>query len=138
MSFLAISGVLDADLAQAEAAVRDAETPEEVARSMVDREFWQAHLERSHPERFAAVDLPFRRQLERVLDDEALSEGAMIDQADAIRDAQRAARRGLMLDMTIQAMEMGPRGHRSMYVDMRSGKGLPGPAKAALGYAQSS
>jgi hypothetical protein len=110
MSFLAISGVLDADLAEAEAAVRDAETPEEIARSMVDREFWQAHLERSHPERFAAVDLPFRRQLERVLDDEALSEGAMIDQADAIRDAQRAARRGLMLDMTIQAMEVGPKG----------------------------
>ncbi|ADR60888.1 Leucine-rich repeat-containing protein [Pseudomonas putida BIRD-1] len=110
MSFLAISGVLDADLAEAEAAVRDAETPEEVARSMVDRGFWQAHLERSHPERFAAVDLPFRRQLESVLDDEALSEGARIDQADAIRDAQRAARRGLMLDMTIHAMEVGPKG----------------------------
>ncbi|MNW70209.1 hypothetical protein D3C74_494360 [compost metagenome] len=45
-----------------------------------------------------------------MLDDEALSEGAMIDQADAIRDAQRAARRGLMLDMTIQAMEEGPKG----------------------------
>ncbi|PYB74937.1 hypothetical protein DMX11_14055 [Pseudomonas sp. LB-090624] len=110
MSFLAISGVLEADLAEAEAAVRAAETPEEIARSMVDREFWQAHLERTHPDRFAAVDLPFRRQLETVLDDEALTEGARIDQADAIRDAQRAARRGLMLDMTTQAMEVGPTG----------------------------
>lgn len=45
-----------------------------------------------------------------MLDDEALTEGAMIDQADAIRDAQRAARRGLMLDMTIHAMEVGPKG----------------------------
>lgn len=108
MSFQAVSGVLDADLAEAEAAVRNAETPDEIARSMVDREFWQAHLERTHPDQFAAVDLPFRRQLETVLDDEALLEGAKIEQADAIRDAQRAARRGLMLDMTIRAMEAGP------------------------------
>jgi len=108
MSFQAVSGVLDADLAEAEAAVRNAETPDEIARSMVDREFWQAHLERTYPDQFAAVDLPFRRQLETVLDDEALLEGAKIEQADAIRDAQRAARRGLMLDMTIRAMEAGP------------------------------
>ncbi|MCE7761691.1 hypothetical protein GQL56_03455 [Pseudomonas putida] len=108
MSFHAISGVLDADLAAAEAAVRDAEIPDEIARSLVDREFWQAHLERTHPDRFAAVDLPFRRQLETVLDDETLNEGAKLEQADAIRDAQRAARRGLMLDMTIRAMEVGP------------------------------
>jgi hypothetical protein len=108
MSFHAISGVLDADLAEAEAAVRGSENPSEIARSMVDREFWQAHLERTHPDRFAAVDLPFRRQLETLLDDEALTEGAKLEQADGIRDAQRAARRGLMLDMTIRAMEVGP------------------------------
>jgi len=75
---------------------------------MVDREFWQAHLERAHSDRFAEVDLPFRRQLEAVLEDETLSEGVMLEQADAIRDAQRAARRGLMLDLTIHAMEVGP------------------------------
>ncbi|MCE0910708.1 NEL domain-containing protein [Pseudomonas kurunegalensis] len=54
------------------------------------------------------LDLPFRRQLETVLDDEALPEGEMLEQADAIRDAQRAARRGLMLELTIRAMEVGP------------------------------
>lgn len=108
MSFHAISGVLQADLTAAQAAVRDAETWDELARSMVDREFWQAHLERTHPDRFAEVDRPFRRQLETVLDDATLSEGAMLEQADAIRDAQRAARRGLMLDLTIHAMEVGP------------------------------
>ncbi|MFV3288627.1 NEL-type E3 ubiquitin ligase domain-containing protein [Pseudomonas sp. NY11955] len=108
MSFLAISGVSEADLAVVEAVVREAETMDEIARSMVDREFWRTHLERTHPDRFAAVDLPFRQQLETVLDDEALTEAARLEQADAIRDAQRAARRGLMLDMTARAMEVGP------------------------------
>ncbi|MCA4077764.1 NEL domain-containing protein, partial [Pseudomonas kurunegalensis] len=108
MSFHAISGVLQADLAAAQAAVLDAETRDELARSMVDREFWQAHLERTYPDRFAEVDRPFRRQLETVLDDEALPEGERLEQADAIRDAQRAARRGLMLELTIRAMEVGP------------------------------
>ncbi len=108
MSFHAIAGVTEADLAEAEAAVRNEETAEEIARSMVDRAFWQRHLERTHSDRFALVDLPFRRQLDAVLDDDALTEEARLDQVDAIRDAQRAARRGLMLDLTIRAMEVGP------------------------------
>lgn len=108
MSFQVIADVTEADLAEAEAAVRRAETEDELARALVDRDFWQQHLERTHPERFAQVDLPFRRQLDAVLDDETLTDEARLEQVDAIGDARRAARRGLMLDMTIRAMEVGP------------------------------
>lgn len=108
MSFPAIAGVTEADLAAAQAQVRDSETAEELARSMVDREFWQQHLERTHPQRFAQVELPFRRQLDTVLDDDTLTDEARLQRVDGIRDAQRAARRGLMLDLTIRAMEVGP------------------------------
>ncbi|MNC58184.1 hypothetical protein D3C75_1078960 [compost metagenome] len=86
----------------------EAETQEEVARSLVDRTFWQAHLERAQPARFAHVDRPFRRRLDRVLDDEALTDEARQAESDAILGAQRAARRGLMLDLTLAALEAGP------------------------------
>ncbi|HDS1819189.1 TPA: hypothetical protein QEM96_003872 [Pseudomonas putida] len=108
MSFRPLAGVTEAHLARAEAQVLEAETQEEVARSLVDRTFWQAHLERAHPERFAQLDRPFRRRLDSVLDDEALSDEVRRTQSDAILGEQRAARRGLMLDMTLAALEVGP------------------------------
>jgi hypothetical protein len=108
MSFRPLAGVTEAHLARVEAHVLEAETQEQVARSLVDRTFWQAHLERTHPERFAQVDRPFRRRLDSVLDDEALTDGTRQAQSDAILGEQRAARRGLMLDMTLAALEAGP------------------------------
>lgn len=108
MSFHAVAGVTDVDLAAAEAQICNEESAEVLARSMVDREFWQRHLERTYPDRFAQVDLPFRRQLDAVLDDDTLTDENRLQQGDDIRDAQRAARRGLMLDLTIHAMEVGP------------------------------
>ncbi|ATP51021.1 hypothetical protein CR512_17290 [Pseudomonas putida] len=110
MSFRPLAGVTEAHLARAQAQVLEAETQEEIARSLVDRTFWQGHLERAHPERFAQVDRPFRRRLDRVLDDEALTDEARQAESDAILAAQRAARRGLMLDMTLAALEAGPPG----------------------------
>jgi len=108
MSFHAIAGVDEQRLARAEAAVFDAETQEEIARSLVDRTFWQAYLERTFPSRFDRVDRPFRRRLDAVLDDEALPDEARSAQSDAILGEQRAARRGLMLDLTLVALEAGP------------------------------
>jgi len=108
MSFRPLAGVTEAHLARAQALVLEAETQEEVARSLVDRTFWQAHLERIHPARFTQVDRPFQRQVESVLRDETLSDEARQEQSVAILAAQRAARRGLMLDMTLAALEAGP------------------------------
>ncbi|MNE43707.1 hypothetical protein D3C80_1378940 [compost metagenome] len=108
MSFRPLAGVTEAHLARVEAQVLEAETQEQVARSLVDRTFWQAHLERTHPDRFAQVDRPFRRRLDSVLDDEALTDETRQAQSDAILGEQRAARRGLMLDMTLAALEAGP------------------------------
>jgi len=108
MSFRPLAGVTDEHLARAEAAVYQAETQEAVARSLVDRTFWQAHLERAQPDTFAQVDLPFRRRLDAVLDDEALTDEERRDQSDAILGEQRAARRGLMLDVTLRLLASGP------------------------------
>jgi len=79
-----------------------------VARSLVYRTFWQSHLERAQPDTFAQVDLPFRRRLDAVLDDEALTDEERRDQSDAILGEQRAARRGLMLDVTLRLLASGP------------------------------
>lgn len=108
MSFRPVSGVTEAHLARVQAQILEVETQEQLAPSLVDRTFWQAHLERTHPERFADVDRPFRRRLERLLDDQALTDEARQVQSDAILGEQRAARRGLMLDMTLTALEAGP------------------------------
>ncbi|MNP79757.1 hypothetical protein D3C76_1776710 [compost metagenome] len=43
-----------------------------------------------------------------MLDDEALPDEARSAQSDAILGEQRAARRGLMLDLTLVALEAGP------------------------------
>ncbi|MNH33522.1 hypothetical protein D3C79_940450 [compost metagenome] len=43
-----------------------------------------------------------------MLDDEALTDEARQAESDAILGAQRAARRGLMLDLTLAALEAGP------------------------------
>jgi len=108
MSFRPVSGVDEPLLAQAEAAVRAAETQEEIARSMVDRSFWCEYLEQHLPERFTALDRPFQRRVAAVLDDEELSDAQRRAQSDAILAEQRAARRGLLLDMTLKALETGP------------------------------
>ncbi|WP_079227495.1 NEL-type E3 ubiquitin ligase domain-containing protein [Pseudomonas putida] len=108
MSFGQVAGVTDEQLEQAAAQIEENQTQEEIARSMVDRTFWQTYLERTHPERFRQLDRPFRRRLDAVLDDDTLTDETRRLHADAILGEQRAARRGLMLDMTLDALQVGP------------------------------
>jgi hypothetical protein len=54
------------------------------------------------------MDEPFHERLEALFDDQALSDQDKKLQSDAIRDEQLAARRGLMLEVTIRALEEGP------------------------------
>ncbi|RAS33942.1 MULTISPECIES: NEL-type E3 ubiquitin ligase domain-containing protein [unclassified Pseudomonas] len=108
MSFGQIAGVTDEQLERAAARVEENQTQEEIARSMVDRTFWQTYLERAHPERFLQLDRPFRRRLDAVLDDDTLTDETRRLHADAILGEQRAARRGLMLDLTLNALQVGP------------------------------
>lgn len=109
MSFRLLSGVDEAALAEAETRILAWEqNVDDVARSLVDRAFWREHLERTYPDRFASVDEPFRQRLETVLDDDTLTDEQRRDQSDATLEEQRAARRALMLDITLRAMEIGP------------------------------
>lgn len=108
MSFRPVAGVDEARLEQAHAQVLQAETQERLARSLVERDFWQAHLERTYADDFSRVDGPFHERLETVFDDQALSEQEQKLQSEAIRDEQRAARRGLMLELTLRTLEVGP------------------------------
>ncbi|MCV9920398.1 NEL-type E3 ubiquitin ligase domain-containing protein [Pseudomonas sp. BT-42-2] len=108
MSFRPIAGVDETRLEQAHMQVLEAETQERLARSLVERDFWQAHLERARADEFSRMDEPFHERLEALLDDQALSDQDKKLQSDAIREEQLAARRGLMLEMTIRALEEGP------------------------------
>ena len=108
MSFRPIAGVDETRLEQAYVQVLEAETQERLARSLVERDFWQAHLERTRADEFSRMDEPFHERLEALFDDQALSDQDKKLQSDAIRDEQLAARRGLMLEVTIRALEEGP------------------------------
>ncbi|MDZ3991322.1 NEL-type E3 ubiquitin ligase domain-containing protein [Pseudomonas sp. Teo4] len=108
MNFQPLSGVGEPQLARALAQVLEAETQEALARSLVERTFWQEHLERIHPEQFFEVDMPFQSRLSAVLENEALTDEARRTQSDALQAERRAARRGLMLDMTLRALDFGP------------------------------
>lgn len=105
MNFRQVAGVDDARIELACMRILEAETQERVARSLVERGFWQAHLERTYPEDFATVDKPFHEQLEAVLDDPALNDETKRGQAQDIKNQQQSARRKLMLERTLRALE---------------------------------
>lgn len=108
MSFGPLAGVSASRIAQVHAQILDNETQERLAQSLVDREFWQTHLERTHPERFDRVDEPFQHRLAVLLEDRSLPEDVQLQQSNLIRDAQRAARHDLMIALTLEALEVAP------------------------------
>lgn len=113
MSYAQVAGVDGPMLDRAYQRVLASETPGRLAESLVDRPFWQACLERIHTDRLMALDAPFQQRLAAVLDDEASLLGEQLERASVIRDEQRAARRALMLELTLAALETpspGPSG----------------------------
>lgn len=108
MSFPAIAGVDGPALDRARERVNAREVAQVIANSLVDRDFWQAHLELTRGERFLAVDAPFQERLAAVLDDASINQGEQLRQAEVIRVEQREARHALMLALTLDALETAP------------------------------
>ncbi|CAM3870502.1 Plant intracellular Ras-group-related LRR protein 8 [Pseudomonas reidholzensis] len=107
MSFRPLAGVDEQRITRVEAQIRQAETTERLARSMVERSFWCRHLERRHSALFAELAEPFHTRVDGVLQDQGLSDLARDQQAKAIQEELRAAERGLMLELTLKALETG-------------------------------
>ncbi|QXH44154.1 hypothetical protein KSS93_14725 [Pseudomonas xanthosomatis] len=110
MTFAEVANVGAEQLEQARAQVLAAQTPERLAESLVDREFWQTWLERSQAEPLAALDEPYQQRLEALLEqaqDGPGGEGEAMERMNSVRDEREAARRALMLQMTLRVLGEG-------------------------------
>jgi hypothetical protein len=100
MSYSAVAGVSQPMLDQAYGRVLAAESPERLVGAAVDRTFWQAYLQRTYPDRFAAMNEPFQQRLQ-ALEDGGTDHEAL---ASTIHVDQQVARRELMLELTRQSL----------------------------------
>ena len=100
MYFAEVAGVSAQRLEQARRQVLQAESPVSLARSLVTREFWQAHLLQLERARFDSQDVPFHEQLAALMESETVPEGERLAQMNAVRDARLQARQALMLALT--------------------------------------
>ncbi|MFZ5936397.1 NEL-type E3 ubiquitin ligase domain-containing protein [Pseudomonas sp. HS6-2] len=107
MLFRESARVDEAGVADALARVREAETSATVAASLVERGFWQDHLQRTYGARFEAVDAPFHEQLNVLMDEQAVPDGERLTEMNRVRDARQAAQRQLMEELTLAALEPG-------------------------------
>ncbi|WP_342625278.1 NEL-type E3 ubiquitin ligase domain-containing protein [Pseudomonas alkylphenolica] len=110
MLFGEVAGLDAQRIARALARVEAAETPEQLAQSLVAREFWQEHLLRTQRTRFDTIDAPFHDRLAVLMDAETVPEGERVAQMNHIRDARLQAQRALMFELTL-ALLRGTSGH---------------------------
>lgn len=108
MLFAAVSGVDQARLDRALDEVKAAETPENLARSLVQRDFWQTWLQRTHSQRLEVLDEPFQARLAALVEEAEHSEGGedgYVARMNAVRDERQAAHEALMVTLTLQTLE---------------------------------
>nr|WP_314479767.1 NEL-type E3 ubiquitin ligase domain-containing protein [uncultured Pseudomonas sp.] len=105
MSFRAVAGVTDAHIERARTRVLQAETSEQLANSLVDREFWCRYLRGAHVMRFDDLNAPFHARLEAVQEATDLSELQVLQQTQDIAQQRQAAERALLLELTRQALD---------------------------------
>lgn len=105
MSFRAVAGVTETHIEGAARRVLQAETSEQLANSLLDREFWCSHVRRLHAQRFDEMNAPFHARLEAVQEAADLSEQQVLQQTEEISQQRQAAERALLLDITRQALD---------------------------------
>jgi hypothetical protein len=105
MFFAVVSGVDETRLEQARERVQRAESDEQVAASLIQREFWQEHLERTQAARLEAGDVPFHERLQALLEGAGtVPEAEYLARVAAVDAERQAARRSLLLEMTREAL----------------------------------
>jgi hypothetical protein len=104
MLFRRAARVDEARVAAALARVQEAETSAAIAASLVERSFWQDHLQQTYRARFETVDAPFHEQLAALMDEQTVMDGERVTEMNRVRDARRAAQHQLMEELTIAAL----------------------------------
>jgi len=83
-----------------------AESSEQVARSLVERDFWQQYLRRTYHERFDELDEPYRAQIEALLSDHQAAEAARLHQVAQLQVQRTQAEREAMMGLTRDALDV--------------------------------
>lgn len=108
MLFAQVAGVDASRIARALARVQAAETDEQVATSLAQREFWQEHLERTQAARLEAADAPFHERMHRLLEAAgSVPEAEYLARVNAVNDERQAVRHELLLALTREALAAG-------------------------------
>lgn len=110
MLFREVAGLDAQVIARAQARVKSAETPEQLARSLVAREFWREHLLRIEGARFSTIDAPYHERLAALMDAETVPDGERVAQMNRIRDERQEAQRASMLELTLALLRQAPGG----------------------------
>ncbi|MCO7565486.1 leucine-rich repeat domain-containing protein [Pseudomonas sp. S 311-6] len=109
MAYADVAGLDRSRIDQARERVLALQTPERLAQSLVERDFWQEHLLRAHAEVFEALDAPFHRRVEALMErSSALPEGQYLARMNSIGSERQAARRERMLALTRIALAEAP------------------------------
>ncbi|MBF8637725.1 hypothetical protein IRZ48_13465 [Pseudomonas fulva] len=105
MQFRTIAGVTEQHLAEAEAAVREAEASDELAVDISERGFWFEYLQRQHQAMFEQVREPFVQQMEALYEGrESLTDADYDAQARSIAKASDEAVKAKALELTRQSL----------------------------------
>lgn len=83
-----------------------AESSEQVARSLVERDFWRQHLRGAHQARFDELDEPYRAQLEALFADHDQMEAVRLQQIAQLQAQRSEAEREAMLSITREALDV--------------------------------
>ncbi|MBA5707581.1 hypothetical protein DT037_10905 [Pseudomonas fulva] len=105
MSFREVAGVTEAHMERAARRVLQAETSEQLANSLLDREFWCRHVRNVHAQRFEEMNAPFHARLEAVQEAPDLSEQQVLQQTEEISQQRQTGERALLLAITRQALD---------------------------------
>lgn len=99
----------EVDVVRAERArdrVLAAETSEQVAHSLVERDFWQQYLRRTYRQRFDELDEPYRARIEALLSDDQAPEATRLQQVTQLQVQRAQAEREAMLGLTRDALDV--------------------------------
>ena len=106
MRFQYLADVGTTRVEQARQRVLAAETSEQVARSLVERDFWQQYLRRTNQARFDELDEPYRTQIEALLADHEEEEAARLHQVVQLQAQRLQVEREVMLSITRSALDV--------------------------------
>lgn len=109
MLFAGVAGVDEARIERARNRVLSTETTEQLATSLVQREFWQEHLQRTEQARLEVADAPFHERLNALLEEaETVPEAEYLARVNVVNDERQVARKALLLQLTREALASNP------------------------------